>query len=425
MNNDLLYWIWLSLCCSPDTSTFSKLIYDFTDPKEIFEANDKEISRCIGYRNSDRSALLEKNLDKANEVLNFCLKHKVGILTYADPKYPILLRDIKTPPVLLYYRGTLPDFNGKFLVAAVGTRTLSDYGRRNSFKISYDLAAAGAVIVSGMAVGIDGVSLAGALEAGGTTVAVIGSGIDVCYPIQHLTLAREIVKKGCVLTEYAPGTPPNKYNFPKRNRIISGLCSATVVFEGRERSGALITARCAKEQGRAVFALPGNVDTRHGEASNLILKNGGKICTKAEDILEPFIEDFGSNINPFNLPKSFNVNITSVLSKYAVAAVCQGDGIFVPSRAFSSKSAKTKAKENTPPTDEIAITVHEQDISSAGLSRKAMDIYKKIPLNGSCSVESLVDDEIGLRDVMKELLKLEINHFVVMLPGEMVSRKLK
>lgn len=422
--NELVYWIWLSLCCSPDTSTFSKLIYDFTDPKEIFEAEEKEISRCIGFRNSDRSRLFEKDLDKAKSIYDFCTKHNVGILTYADPKYPNSLRDINTPPVLLYYRGQLPDFNSRFFVAAVGTRTLSDYGRRNAFKICYDLASAGTVIVSGMAIGVDGVSLAGALEAGGETVAILGSGIDVCYPPQHLMLAREIVKRGCVMTEYAPGTPPNKFNFPKRNRIISGLSSATIVFEGRERSGSLITARYAKEQGRAVFALPGNVGAPQSEASILVLKNGGKLCTKAEDVLEPFCDAFGSKINPFNMPKTFGVNIMNSLTKYGVAATSQGDGIFVPSRSVSQKNKVVEKKTETS-VSEIKEQKNEEDISSSGLSREALKIYKKIPLNAACSVESLVDDEIGLRDVMKALLKLEMNHFVVMLPGEMVSRKLK
>ena len=423
--NELVYWIWLSLCCTPDTSTFSKLIYDFTGPKDIFEAEEKEISRSVGFKNSDRSRLFDKDLDKAKSIYDFCVKHKVGILTYADPKYPNSLRDISTPPVLLYYRGILPDFNNRFFVAAVGTRSLSDYGRRNSFKICFDLASAGAVIVSGMAMGIDGVSLAGALEAGGNTVAVLGSGIDVCYPAQHLTLAREIVKNGCVMTEYAPGTPPNKFNFPKRNRIISGLCSATIVFEGRERSGSLITARYAKEQGRTVFALPGNVGTAHSEASGVLLKNGGLICTKAEDVLDPFLEVYGSKINPFNMSKTFGVNIMNSLTKYGVAATSQGDSIFVPARSTPKETNKVQAKKTEESVSAQKESKTESDISNAGLSREAMKIYKKIPLKGSCSVESLVDDEIGLRDVMKALLKLEINHFVVMLPGEMVSRKFK
>ena len=221
--DNMIYWIWLSLSCRPSGNTFGKLISEYDDAKAIYEADGKKISSIIGYRNSDRASLENKSLDRAEEVYAFCRKYKVGILAYNDERYPNSLRSIENPPVLLYYRGILPDFNRDFFLAAVGTRSISGYGRKNTFRICHDLASTGAIIVSGMAIGIDGVAMAGALSAGAKTVAVIGSGIDVCYPPQHLNLAREIVKQGCVLTEYAPGTQPTKFSFPARNRIISGL----------------------------------------------------------------------------------------------------------------------------------------------------------------------------------------------------------
>ena len=420
--NELVYWIWLSLCCTPDTSTFSKLIYNFTGPKDIFEAEEKEISRCVGFKNSDRTRLLEKNLEKAVSVYEFCTKRNVGIITYADERYPSSLRDISTPPVLLYYRGTLPDFDKCFCVAGVGTRSLSDYGRKNAFKISYDLAMAGATIVSGMAMGIDGVCHAGALAADGITVAVLGSGIDICYPSQHLTLAREIVKKGCVLTEYAPGTQPNKLSFPKRNRIISGLSSATIVFEGRERSGSLITARFAKEQGRKLYALPASVGTKHSEVSNLLIKNGASLCTCADDVVKDFSEVYNGVINPFNLPKTMGVNMMDTLRALKVVAVCSGDDVFSPPRP--NKQTNNAEKEVEQKTEEIANTTETVE-PPPNFDKLALRIYKKIPLEGACSIESLVDEDLKLRDVMKAMLKLEMNKLVVLLPGEMVSRKSK
>ena len=159
--DERIYWIWLSLACTPGGATFAKLREKFASAKEIYEADGEELSRIVGYRSSDRNALSDKNLDKATEIFDFCRKHKVGILTYGDLNYPNALREISNPPVLLYYRGILPDFNSKFFVSVVGTRALSDYGRRSAFKISYDLAMSGAVVVSGMACGIDGVSHAG------------------------------------------------------------------------------------------------------------------------------------------------------------------------------------------------------------------------------------------------------------------------
>ena len=415
--DNMIYWIWLSLCCSPSGSTFGKLIKEFEGAKEIYQADDKRISSIVGYRNSDRTALEDKSLDKAQEIYEFCRKHRVGLLCYGDEKYPRSLREIESPPVLLYYRGILPDFNNIFAVSAVGTRALSDYGRKNAFLISYDLATAGATIVSGMAMGIDGVAMAGAIAAGGRTIAVIGSGIDVCYPPQHLRLAREIVKCGCVMTEFAPGTPPARYNFPKRNRIISGLSAATLVFEGAEKSGALITARYAKEQGRAVYALPGNVGSKTSQLSNLLLKNGAKICTSADDILNDFLADYSKIINPFLLKERTRVDMMSTLFEYGVSAVCPNDDIFeVPRRRRTVESTSLPFADD----GERIVSVKAPP---ENFDARALKIYKKIPLSAPCSIESLVDEEISLRDVMKLLLKLEMGDFVQLLPGEMVSRK--
>ncbi len=416
--DSIVYWIWLSLCCTPDTTTFSKLIEKFGNAENIFDATDKEISSCIGYTVSDRSALLKRELDEAVRVYEFCTKHKVGILTYASEKYPQALKNIKTPPVLLYYRGKLPDFDNTFMVATVGTRSLSDYGRKAAFRIAYDLASAGATVVSGMAMGIDSVALAGALSAGKSVVAVIGSGIDVCYPKGHVTLAREIVKEGCVLTEYPPGTPPSRYNFPKRNRIISGLSSATLVIEGKEKSGALITARYAKEQDRAVYALPGNVGSPNSEVTNLLIKNGAKLCTCADDIVGDFADAYPSVLNPFNLKTGVIYDVMSALERYSVIAVCPNDDIFTPPRR------ERKKKQNAVPVDKEDKPA-EVNVPGDNFDSRALKLYKKIPQVGECSIESLIDDETSLRDAMKLLLKLEMGKFIVMLPGDAVARKAK
>ena len=417
---DIVYWIWLSLCCTPDTSTFPKLIAKFGDAQSIYEATDKEISSCIGHNTSDRSALLKRNMDEAQKVYEFCVKHKVGIVTYASDEYPKSLKDIPTPPVLLYYRGKLPDFNKSFMVATVGTRTLSDYGRNAAFRISYDLALAGATIVSGMAIGIDSVALAGALSAGKSVVAVIGSGIDICYPSGHLTLAREIVKEGCVLTEYAPGTPPGRFNFPKRNRIISGLSSATLVVEGKEKSGALITARYAKEQGRAVYALPGNVGSPNSEVTNLLIKNGARLCTCADDIVKDFDKSLPGVLNPFALKSGITYDVMGALAKYSVIAVCPSDDIFTPPRP------KRKVIDRASNKDENIDAGKSKDTSNVpgdDFDPRAIALYKKIPADGACSIESLVDDTTSMREIMKLLLKLEVGKFIVMLPGDSVARK--
>ena len=427
--DQMIYWIWLSLCCSPDSPTFAKLIAHFDDAKAIYDADLKDISRIIGYNCSDRSLLADKNTERAEQIYAFCKKHNVGLLAYPSEQYPNALREIPTPPVLLYYRGVLPDFNKELFVAAVGTRSLTSYGRKNAFKVSYDLACAGATVVSGMAMGIDGVALAGALSAGKHVVAVIGSGIDVCYPAQHQRLAREIVKTGCVMTEYAPGTRPDKYNFPKRNRIISGLSAATLVFEGRERSGALITARHAKAQGRAVYAMPGNVGSPQSELPSLLIKDGAKLFTSADDIVRDFSDSYPGVLNPFALKTDLPVDMMAVLTELSVVCLCPNDPVLKqPDRRPERPTPVTK-REPAP----VRVQAESEPISERpavqepplGFDAAAMKIYKRIPLDSDILIEELVEEGCTLRDVMKSLLKLEMCKFVVMLPGDRVARKTK
>ena len=428
--DEMVYWIWLSLCCTPDTATFPKLLSHFDGAKAVYDADDKEISRAIGYNSSDRAALLDKSTERAEKIYAFCKRHNVGLLAYPSEAYPNALREIPTPPVLLYYRGVLPDFNRELFVAAVGTRSLSSYGRKSAFSISHDLASAGAIVVSGMATGIDGVALAGALSAGGRTVAVIGSGIDICYPAQHQRLAREIVKGGCVLTEFAPGTKPERYNFPKRNRIISGLSAATLVFEGRERSGALITARCAKAQGRAVYAFPGNVGAPQSELSNLLIKDGARLFTCADDIVRDFTDTYPGVLNPFSLSTERTVDMMATLTELSVVCLCPDDPVL---RRPPVKRGEKKQEEPTeapvhrapavsePPTAEQT-TVAEPPV---GFDAEALKLYKRIPFTGDIAIESLVEEGETVREVMRRLLKLEMGRFVVMLPGDRVARKTK
>ena len=420
---DIIYWIWLSLCCTPDTATFANLLEKFGSAEEIYNSDIKKIGACLHPRSSDRARLADKSLDRASEICEFCEKHNVGIITYADGRYPDSLRKIPTPPVLLYYRGVLPDFSRGFYASVVGTRRLTDYGRKNAFKMAYDLASAGATVVSGMALGIDGVAHAGSLAAGMPTVAVIGSGINICYPPEHIKLAREIVKNGCILTEYAPGTAPGRYNFPARNRIISGLSSLTVVIEGSEKSGAVITARHALKQERTVYALPGNVGMKGSEATSMLLKNGARVCTCADDIIRDFADKAGTSLNPFNLKSGVRLDVLGYLREYGVAATCPSDDVFYHGKSRSSVSLSER--EEVKPVADKADTMKAPISWPDGFDKKALMLYKRIPGTGDCSLDSLVGEDFPIKDVMKYLLKLEMNGFVTMLPGERVARKFK
>ncbi len=205
------------------------------------------------------------------------------VVTLADAAYPQPLREIPDPPLALYVRGRLPE---QVAVAVVGTRNPSTDGEYVAHRMAADLAAAGVCVVSGLARGIDASAHRGALEAGGPTVAVLGCGVDVRYPAGHEKLAEQVAVRGAVVSEYPPATPPAKYHFPSRNRIISGLSRAVVVVEATLRSGALITADLALEQGREVFAVPGSVLNPRSEGPHRLLREGASWAESAADVLQ-------------------------------------------------------------------------------------------------------------------------------------------
>jgi len=208
----------------------------------------------------------------------------IAAVPWSDPRYPAALTTIVDPPPVLWVGGAIDALNAR-AVAIVGSRAASPYALAVAGRLAADLAARGVVIISGLARGVDSAAHRGALTAG-TTVAVLGSGVDVMYPPEHAPLAREIEKEGAIVSELAPGTPPMRWFFPLRNRIISGLSRAVVVIEASEKSGSLITARCALEQGRDVLAVPGNVLSGRNRGAHALLRDGAKIVESADDILE-------------------------------------------------------------------------------------------------------------------------------------------
>jgi len=214
--------------------------------------------------------------------------HKYIIFT--DENYPKLLKEIASPPPVLFYKGNLEIIDGNKSISMVGSRKSSAYGYNIAFSFASQLSNFNITVVSGLAAGIDGASHRGALEGNGNTVAVLGCGIDKIYPASNRDLFKEISNKGCILSEYLPGTPPLKHNFPRRNRIIAGLSKAVLVVEATKRSGSLITARYALDNGRDVFAIPGDIRRKNSSGTNWLIQNGAKLITSIEDILEEYNE---------------------------------------------------------------------------------------------------------------------------------------
>ena len=243
-------------------------------------------------------ALLRHALADEARLLGGLAKKKMALVLREDAQYPPLLRQIAHPPHLLYVYGET-DLTDRFPVAVVGTRRASAYGLTHTREIAAELAQTGVCVVSGLALGIDAAAHTGALDGGGRTVAVLGSALDKTYPQENEPLMRRILESGgSVVSEYAPGTPPSRYSFLQRNRIIAGMCLGTLVTEGPRRSGALNTATRTLENGREVFALPGSVDSPGAQLPNMLISEGARLVTGAADILSALV------IEPKDAPKA-------------------------------------------------------------------------------------------------------------------------
>lgn len=233
-------------------------------------------------------AILEKRKVSPQLLMEEYQSHNIGIVCWDEPQYPQSLRNISNPPYLLYYQGDL-DITDQPCLAIVGSRVATTYGKTTAQKLAKELAAVGMVIVSGMARGIDSEAHRGALEYG-KTIAVLGSGLDVIYPPENRGLFQDIINSGAAISEFPLHTAPEPHNFPLRNRIISGLSRGILVIEAKEKSGALITADFALEQGRDVFALPGPINSKTSAGPNNLIKQGAKLITGIEDVLEEYYD---------------------------------------------------------------------------------------------------------------------------------------
>lgn len=286
----LLYWLWLAQCNEVKDGVKAALVRQFEDPERLFFAEKQEIldAEIEGLTGEHLDILLRHDLSAAEETLSDCAKAGLQVLTYDSPLYPRRLKAIYDPPIVLYYRGTLPDFDKLPTIGVVGTRHPSVYGRQAAKRLGGEIAAAGGLVVSGLAEGIDGAAMEAALSAGFPAVGVLGCGADVLYPRKHKALFQETERLGCILSEYAPGSPPLGWHFPRRNRIISGLSCGVLVVEAPERSGSLLTAKHALEQGRDVFVVPGNVDMESFRGSNRLLRSGAIAVSSGRDVMEEY-----------------------------------------------------------------------------------------------------------------------------------------
>lgn len=311
---DCRYWLWLSQIFEPGSIRCDKLLRAFDyNPKAIYEAERKDFEAICGSNLRVLNALCDKSLVRVCQTLDFCEKNNVGLLTMDDEKYPSSLFCIDGQPPVIYYKGTIPDFDARLTLSVVGTRKVSPYGSGVAYTIAHDIASAGGIVVSGMAIGSDTAAHRGALDARGTTVAFLGSGIDVVYPKENAYLMEEIISCGAVMTDYPPHARPEGRHFPLRNRLISGVSNGVLVVEAGAKSGALITAEHALKQGKLLYAIPGRVGELNSVGSNHLIIDGAKTVTCAADIIKDFRSLF--NISEKESKSGFNQFRTTTASK--------------------------------------------------------------------------------------------------------------
>lgn len=300
-----LYYLGFSKIRGIGPARLEKLIIYFGDPKKAWEAEPAEWIKALGGYEKlslEFSKTREKlNIKKYNELL---LSMGIEYITIEDSQYPSLLRQIHDPPFILFYKGILKEH--PLNIAIVGSRNCSNYGKEVTKYLSVNLAQRGINVISGMARGIDSHAHLGALSVGGYTTAVLGSGLDVIYPPENKGMFNKIIQNGLVISEYPPGVGPEAANFPARNRIISGLSQGVIVVEAAAKSGSLITVDFALEQGRDVFAVPGNITSKNSKGTNNLIKQGAKIITDIDSVLEEYICSWGkdceTSINKCEIP---------------------------------------------------------------------------------------------------------------------------
>ena len=283
--DERLYWVGFNLVKGIGSVRFRAILEYFGDMELAWNASPGELAKAgLSEKVIGRFVELKSSLD-LEKYWEQTLQQGIQVIIWSDASYPSTLKEIDQPPPVLYIRGDLiPE--DRWAVAIVGTRQVTAYGRQVTEELSSTLARNGVTVISGLARGTDAVAHAAALKAGGRTIAVLGSGVDKIYPPEHRQMAEKIMTQGALLSDYAPGTPPESTNFPPRNRIISGLSMAVVVVEAGETSGALITADFAAGQGREVFAVPGNIMAVQSKGCNRLIADGARPMLSVDDVLE-------------------------------------------------------------------------------------------------------------------------------------------
>ena len=402
----LVHWLWYALRTGMNNRDKLALLERFQTAEDIFNATASDYFRA-GLQKNAAAALQDKDLSQVRRIMAQCEEMGIGLVAFGDAQYPSRLKYIADPPMVLYYKGKLPDFEQTATVGVVGTRKASLYGLQVAKRLGFQIGTCGGMVVSGMAEGIDGYATKGALLAGGKVLGVLGCGVDVVYPAKNKALFAEMERFGCLISEYPPGTPPYKWNFPQRNRIISGMSNGVLVVEAPEKSGALITARAALEQGRDVFVVPGNIDVASCAGSNALLREGATAVSHGWDILSEYAAVYGGALALRNIPEpAFD-------AEKPAPKVAQRPTL----------PAKKQEKTKKPIDNGLNVAYSDKNDKLSGLTDTEQKLVRQL-LGG----ERLVDDVIAGADLpvaqaKATLTMLEIRGVIASLPGGRLTLK--
>ena len=401
----LIYWLWLTTRKGLRRQAIRKLLAYFDTPEDAYRAPETEY-RLAGLEEKDLRPLQEKSLVEPRRILELCARKNIHILTCQDAGYPVRLANIPDPPVVLYYTGVLPDVDGEPAIAVIGSRKSSAYGLTCAKRLGYQIVACGGMVVSGMAAGGDAMAMTGAISAGGKVVGVLGCGVDVIYPRQNKSLYEDMRRYGCLISEYPPETPPLRQNFPARNRIISGLSLGVVVVEAPAKSGTLITANYALEQGRDVFAIPGNIGFPSCAGSNGLLKDGATMIETGWDVMQEYTGLFPDKIRKRSRGEHMLATCAELRQLAGIQDPPQKDYLVSP-RSDDKISVDISQGKDYIDLQEILGRVSEDE-----------GTVLKLLQNGPRHVDELMSESgLSAGIVLANLTMLEIKKYVRRLPG--------
>ena len=407
----LVHWIWLATRPNVSDRIKQELIMRMHDPEDIFYAEADDYRIMPELTDAVCQSLMDKKLDKAWDIIEKCKQKAIHILTYRDAAYPSRLKNISDPPMVLYYKGRLPDFDAQPFIGVVGTRSATAYGLTAAKKLGYQIACCGGAVVSGAAEGIDAAAMSGALTGNGTVVGILGCGVDKVYPACNRALFADLGRYGCLISEFVPGTPPYGWNFPKRNRIISGLSNGVLVVEAPKKSGSLITAELALEQGRDVFVIPGNIDSPNSIGSNALLREGAISVSSGWDMVGEYEALFPGKLRPSDQPglAVMTENLEPIVAETVEKPTVKKEKTVRPDK-------KTIDKDKKPPYSDV-------EKALPALNEQEQRIVNELKQGERLTDDVIAATGIAAGQMLGVLTMLEIKGVISRLPGNRIALK--